>query len=107
MKKFRTPYKGFETFLKDKSIYFLFYLFKRILHTDCVYRMLFIFCKNTVCMRISWIIIILKQELYSNYIFFFGKRSRNLRADRSVNVFFNNMERLFEFIWPFSSMIII
>src|SRR5699024_85179 len=107
MKKFRTPYKGFETFLKDKSIYCLCNLFKRILHTDSLYRMLLIFCKNTVCMRISWIIIILKQELYSNCIFFFGKRSLNLLADRSVNVFFNNIQRLFEFIRPFPRLIII
>src|SRR5699024_12457928 len=96
MKKFRTPYKGFETFLKDKSIYCLCNLFKRILHTDSLYRMLLIFCKNTVCMRISWILIILKSELYSNCIFFFGKRSRNLLADRSGNLLCNNMERLIE-----------
>src|SRR5699024_2701851 len=103
----RTPYKGIENFLKDKSIYCLCNLFKRILHTDSLYRMVLIFCKYTVSMRISQILIILKQELYSNYIIFYGKRSRNLLADRSVNVFFNNMERLFEFIRPFPRLIII
>src|SRR5699024_1068482 len=92
---------------KDKGIYCLCNLFKRSRHTHSLYRMLLIFCENAVCMRISWIILLLKQELYSNGIFFFGKRSWNRLADRRVNVLFDNMERLFPFIRPFPRLIII